>query len=99
VITLASALQAARQTLSTVTRRTAERGYYSGAHTEIINSHAEMRAALDMLIKAAEQTDPPAAGNTGPAEDLPFVPCSYDRRDNRDAVQPPQLPDRAGPST
>ena len=68
MISLDSALETARETLSTVTRRTAQRGYYSGARTEIINSHAEMRAALDMLIRAAEQTEPPTAENTGIAE-------------------------------
>ena len=69
MITLDSALETARQTVATVTRRTAQRGYYSGARTDIINSHAEMRAALDMLIRAAEQTEPPAAENTGIAEE------------------------------
>jgi hypothetical protein len=28
-------------------------GYYSGARTDIINAHADLRAALDMLVKAA----------------------------------------------
>jgi hypothetical protein len=69
VITLHSALETARQTVATVTRRAAQRGYYSGARTEIINSHAELHAALDMLIRAAEQADPPAAENTGIAEE------------------------------
>jgi hypothetical protein len=54
VITLGTALTTARQTLAIVNERSERRGYYSGAHTEIINSHAELRAALDMLIKAAE---------------------------------------------
>ena len=65
MITLNTALTAARQTLTTVTERAERAGYYSGARTDIINSHAELRAALDMLIKAAEQADPPAAGNPG----------------------------------
>ena len=69
MISLDSALETARQTLSTVTRRTAQRGYYSGARTDIINSHADLRAALDMLIKAAEQAEPPAAEDAGIAED------------------------------
>ena len=69
MITVHSALETARQTVATVTRRAAQRGYYSGARTEIINSHAELRAALDMLIKAAEQAESPAAENTGIAED------------------------------
>jgi hypothetical protein len=55
VITLDTALTTARQTLATVNERAEQRGYYSGARTEIINSHAELRAALDMLIKAAER--------------------------------------------
>ena len=65
MITLNTALAAARQTLTTVTERAERVGYYTGARTDIINSHADLRAALDMLIKAAEQVDPPAAGNTG----------------------------------
>jgi hypothetical protein len=28
-----------------------------GARTDIINSHAELRAALDLLVRAAEHTD------------------------------------------
>ena len=53
MITLDTALTAARQTLATVTERAERQGYYSGARTDI-NSHAELRAALDMLVKAAE---------------------------------------------
>ncbi len=68
MITLEAALTAARQTLATVTERAERQGYYSGARTDIINSHADLRAALDMLIKAAGHADPPAAGNTGIAE-------------------------------
>lgn len=49
-----AALTTARQTLTTVTERAEQHGYYSGAHTAIINSHAELRAALEMLVKAAE---------------------------------------------
>jgi hypothetical protein len=62
MISLETALAAARQTLATVTERAerAERqGYYTGARTDIINSHAELRAALDMLTKAAEHTSTP----------------------------------------
>lgn len=44
----------ARQTLAMVIERAERQGYYSGARTDIINSHAELRAALDLLIKAAE---------------------------------------------
>ena len=54
MITLDTALTAARQTLATVTERAERQGYYGGARTDIINSHAELRAALDMLVKAAE---------------------------------------------
>lgn len=53
-ITLGTALLTARQTLATVTRRAQQGGYYTGDRTAIINSHAELCAALDMLIKAAE---------------------------------------------
>ena len=56
MITLEAALTAARQALATVTERAERQGYYTGARTDIINSHAELRAALDLLIKAAEQT-------------------------------------------
>jgi hypothetical protein len=69
MITLNTALTTARQTLTTVTERAERAGYYSGARTDIINSHAELRAALDMLIKAAEQAEPPTAGNPGIAEE------------------------------
>jgi hypothetical protein len=69
MITLHTALEAGRQTLATVTQRAAERGYYSGARTDIINSHAELRAALDMLIKAAEKAEPLTVNNAGTAED------------------------------
>lgn len=69
MITLDSVLETARQTVATVTRRAAQGGYYSGARTDIINSHAELRAALDMLIRAAEQAESPAAGNAGIAEE------------------------------
>jgi hypothetical protein len=31
----------------------------NGARTDIINPHADLRAALDMLIKAAEHTATP----------------------------------------
>jgi hypothetical protein len=61
VITLETALESAHQTLVTVTERAERPGYYSGAKTDIINSHAELRAALDMLAKAAEQAESPAA--------------------------------------
>lgn len=71
VITLHTALTAARQTLATVTERAerAERqGYYSGARTDIINSHSELRAALDLLIKAAEHEHAaPITRGPGPA--------------------------------
>lgn len=54
MITLDTALEAAQRALVTVDERAEQRGYYSGARTEIINSHSDLRAALDMLIKAAE---------------------------------------------
>jgi hypothetical protein len=56
MITLDAALATARQALAIVTERSEQNGYYSGARTSIINSHAELRAALEMLVKAAEQT-------------------------------------------
>ena len=71
MITLDTALAAARHTLGTVTERTERHGYYSGARSDIINSHAELRAALDMLIKAAEHTTtgaPPEAAESTPSE-------------------------------
>ena len=42
-------------------------GYYSGARTDIINAHADLRAALDMLIEAAGPDGPDAAGTPGHA--------------------------------
>ena len=53
VITLDMALAAGREALAAVAERAEQHGYCSGAHTGIINSHAELRAALDMLVKAA----------------------------------------------
>ncbi|HLI39929.1 MAG TPA: hypothetical protein VKV80_21725 [Streptosporangiaceae bacterium] len=58
MITLEVALAAARQALATVTERAERPGYYSGARTDIINSHAELRAALGMLVKAAGTPHP-----------------------------------------
>ena len=52
-ITLETALATARRTLASVAERAAQRGYYSGARTDIINAHADLRAALDLLIMAA----------------------------------------------
>jgi hypothetical protein len=73
VITLDAALAAARQTLATVTKRAERGGYYTGERTGIINSHAELCAALDMLIRAAghaaARTPPEPA--PGPARDSP----------------------------
>lgn len=69
MITLATALAAARQILIAVAERAERQGYYTGARTDIINSHAELRAALDMLIKAADRAESPAAENTGIAEE------------------------------
>ena len=59
MISLDTALTAARQTLTVVNERAERQGYYNGARTDIINSHADLRAALDMLIKAAEHTGTP----------------------------------------
>ena len=44
--------------------RAAQRGYYSGARTDIINAHADMRAALDLLIMAAAGADDNSAAET-----------------------------------
>jgi hypothetical protein len=52
-ISLETALVTARQTLASVAERAKQHGYYSGARTDIINAHADLRAALDMLVKAA----------------------------------------------
>jgi hypothetical protein len=54
-ITLESAVVAARQTLASVTESAKQPGYYSGARTDIINAHADLRAALDLLVRAASQ--------------------------------------------
>ena len=59
MITLETALTTARQALTAVAERADRQGYYAGARTDIINSHAELRAALDLLIKAAEHTGAP----------------------------------------
>ena len=65
-ISLETAVVSARQTLASVAERAKQSGYYSGARTDIINAHADLRAALDMLVKAAGPGDPDAAGTPGP---------------------------------
>jgi len=40
-----------------VAERAQQPGYYSGARTDIINAHCDLRAALDMLAKAAGPDD------------------------------------------
>ncbi len=59
MITLDTAPLTARHTLDAVAERAERQGYDSGARTDIINSHADLRAALDMLIKAAEHNNSP----------------------------------------
>ena len=61
-ISLETALVTARQTLASVTERAKQGGYYSGARTDIINAHADLRAALDMLVKAAGPAGPDDSG-------------------------------------
>ena len=56
-ISLETALVTARQALASVAERAKQGGYYSGARTDIINAHADLRAALDMLVKAAGPDD------------------------------------------
>ncbi len=65
-ITLETALVTARQALASVAERAKQPGYYSGARTDIINAHADLRAALDMLVKAAGPNGPDATGTPGP---------------------------------
>lgn len=65
-ISLETALVSARQTLAPVAERAKQPGYYSGARTDIINAHADLRAALDMLVKAAGPGGLDAAGTSGP---------------------------------
>jgi hypothetical protein len=60
MITLDGALTTARQALATVTERAERQGCHSGARTGIINSHGELRAALELLIKAAGHPGGPA---------------------------------------
>ena len=60
-ISLETALVSARQTLASVAERAKQPGYYSGARTDIINAHADLRAALDMLVKAAGPDGPSVA--------------------------------------
>ena len=68
MITLDTALTAARHTLTTITERAERQGYYTGARTDIINSHAELRAALDLLIKAAEHIGTPDSRDSSPGQ-------------------------------
>ncbi len=65
-ISLETALVTARETLASVAERAKQPGYYSGARTDIINAHADLRAALDMLVKAAGPDD----SGTGRLADL-----------------------------
>ncbi|MGA2828991.1 MAG: hypothetical protein ABSF03_23085 [Streptosporangiaceae bacterium] len=69
-ISLETALVTARQTLASVAERAKQGGYYSGARTDIINAHADLRAALDMLVKAAGPAGPDGgrreAGDSAP---------------------------------
>jgi hypothetical protein len=66
-ISLETALVSARQTLASVAERAKQPGYYSGARTDIINAHADLRAALDMLVKAAGPGGPDPTGTPRPA--------------------------------
>ena len=59
-------LVTARQTLASVAERAKQGGYYSGARTDIINAHADLRAALDMLVKAAGPGGRTSAASTRP---------------------------------
>jgi hypothetical protein len=55
-ISLETALVTARQTLASVTERAKQPGYYTGARTDIINAHADLRAALASGIHRAPST-------------------------------------------
>jgi hypothetical protein len=57
-ITLDVAVAEARRTLASVADEARQNGYYSGARTGLINAHAELRAALDMLVKAVSHLEP-----------------------------------------
>ena len=72
-ISLETALVTARQTLASVAERAKQPGYYSGARTDIINAHSDLRAALDMLVKAAGPGGSGVGGmpETRGSEDLP----------------------------
>ena len=59
-ISLDVALATARGTLASVAEGAQQSGYYAGARTSLINAHAEMRAALDMLVKAVGRDNPPS---------------------------------------
>jgi hypothetical protein len=65
-ISLDTALATARQTLASVAERAKQHAYYSGARTDIINAHAEMRAALDLLVKAAGSDEGSGLGTSVP---------------------------------
>ena len=65
-ISLDVALATARRTLASVAEGAQQRGYYAGARTSLINAHAELRAALDMLVKAVGSDNTPS-GDDHPA--------------------------------
>ena len=58
---LDTALTAARQTLVIVNDRAERQGFYNGAGADMMNSHADLRAVQDMLIKAAQHAGTPQA--------------------------------------
>ena len=55
----------ARRTLASVAERAAQHGYWSGARTDIINAHADKRAALNLRVMAAAGDDGSVAGPCG----------------------------------
>ena len=64
-ISLETALVSARQALASVAERAKQPSYYSRARTDIINAHADLRAALDMLVKAAGSSGAPPVASSG----------------------------------
>src|SRR5487761_1481204 len=78
MITLDAPLPTPRHALATVTERAEHHGYYTGGHTPIINSHAELRAALEILVMARRTRHPGALPRRQPHRmTLPRPPARH----------------------
>ena len=97
MITLDAAFTAARRTLATVTERAERQDYYSGARTDIINPHAELRAALDMhALRARIHAHFADLHTEREAIDRQLTGLASDTRHGNDTDLLDELPELAG---